>query len=386
MHEPLTSTELELLEAYVAGVADDVQCDAARALLARRPELAPSMAQLQRRLIDSTPAPVPVDQSWSQFRARVGMDAPQGTVLQIPAERHTVRAASHAATSHRGVASSRGAWSRTPRAWFAGSAAILTAAIVAIVIAIVIARHDHQDAVVPMRQYATTVGQRATITLSDGARVTLAPGTSLRVPVDFGRATRTVWLDGEAYFDVPHTAGTPFVVRTGSIRTHVLGTAFDVRRYAGDRAVQVAVVTGKVAVTASTSEHASVTLSAGRVGLVTDSTATAAAASDMAPYTGWLDGRLVFERTPVRDVLAAVGRWYGYEFRLSDSVLATRYLSASFDHQSTADMLSALKTVLQVTMTFDGHVVTLHPKSHSATPSDTRRQSKDLFHVREVGR
>lgn len=238
-----------------------------------------------------------------------------------------------------------------------------------------------------MRHYTTTVGQRATITLADGAKITLAPQTTLRVPSAFGRTTRTVWLDGEAYFDVPHVSSMPFIVQTGVIRTQVLGTAFDIRRYRDDRAVQVAVVTGKVAVTAATSQRASVTLSAGRVGVVTDSTATAATASDMAPFTGWVNGHLVFERTPVRDVLAAVGRWYGYEFRLSDSVLATRYLSASFDHQSSADVLDALKTVLHVTMTFDGNVVTLHPQpQQAATPNDKRRRTTEFLHSREVGR
>jgi transmembrane sensor len=127
-------------------------------------------------------------------------------------------------------------------------------------------------------------------------------------------------------------------------------------------------------------------MTANRVSLVSDSTTTTTTVSDMAPYTGWVDGRLTFDRTPVHDVLTAVGRWYGYEFHLTDSALAARHLSASFDQQSPADMLAALQTVLNVTMTFDGHVVTLHPRRNSAAPASPRRHSTEFLPSLEVGR
>lgn len=375
MREPLSPTELDLIEQYAAGVLTEAQRVQVHALLARRPELGDRIARIKRQLVGHVPAPVPVDVSWQQFRTRVGMDArgvPQSATHTTPSRVNP--------SSHRPISALH---PRSPsRSMMAWGAALAAAVIAAVVLCPRAERPGHAV----LRQYVTTMGQRATVTLPDGARATLAPQTTLRVLSGYGRTTRDVWLEGEAYFEVSHTQAAPFVVQTGAVHTHVLGTTFDVRHYASDRSVQVAVVTGKVAVSDIVSRQAPVTLSAGRVGIVSDSNTTTVTASDMAPYTGWVNGRLTFERTPVPEVLAAVGRWYGYEFHLADSVLATRHLSASFEQQSPADVLAALQTALNVTMTFDGHVVTLHPRHDSAAPSGTRRQSTEFPQSREVGR
>lgn len=56
---------------------------------------------------------------------------------------------------------------------------------------------------------------------------------------------REVWLEkGEAFFDVAHNEGVPFVVHTGDRQVTVLGTKFAVRRD-GDK-VTVTVLQGRV--------------------------------------------------------------------------------------------------------------------------------------------
>src|SRR5205823_9036692 len=51
-----------------------------------------------------------------------------------------------------------------------------------------------------MREFATARGRRAAIELADGTRIVLSVDSKLRVPVDYGRTTRAVYLEGEAYF------------------------------------------------------------------------------------------------------------------------------------------------------------------------------------------
>jgi transmembrane sensor len=77
-------------------------------------------------------------------------------------------------------------------------------------------------------RYTTDVGAHRTVTLADGSQVQLNTATRLRASID--RDTRTVWLEsGEAYFEVTHQAGRPFVVHAGDRRVTVLGTKFSVR-------------------------------------------------------------------------------------------------------------------------------------------------------------
>src|SRR5690606_24659770 len=92
--------------------------------------------------------------------------------------------------------------------------------------------------------YATQPGERAILTLPDGSQVILAPQTQLSVPERFGVGTRTVELQGNAYFDVTTVAEIPFTVTTGTVQTRVLGTRFDISNFADDLAVRVAVVSG----------------------------------------------------------------------------------------------------------------------------------------------
>lgn len=86
------------------------------------------------------------------------------------------------------------------------------------------------------------------LTLSDGSKVTLKKGSKLAVSIDFGEQTRTVFLTGEAFFDVQKDPQHPFLVYAGGVVTKVLGTSFNIRAYKGETNTKVAVRTGHVTV------------------------------------------------------------------------------------------------------------------------------------------
>jgi len=235
------------------------------------------------------------------------------------------------------------------------------------------------------RSYATAVGEQAVLTLRDGSRVTLAPRSRLTVSDGFGAAARTVTLSGEAYFDVVTSAGAPFVVRSGSAVARVLGTRFNVRHYTGDRSVQVAVASGRVRVERVSRTPVAVVLSAGSVATVNDS---AVSRRDSGSAPTWMTGTIAFHEALASDVLAEMSRWYGYEFRYADSTLGSRNLTMVLDTHSPAQSLSALKVVLDVDLTFDGNVVTLHPRTAGRAPARHQNNTRDAFphFPREVGR
>lgn len=207
-----------------------------------------------------------------------------------------------------------------------------------------------------IQTYTTVTGQEGSLTLDDGTRVTLAPGTTLRMST-FGNGSRTVDLDGEAYFNVKHADGAPFIVRTGEISTRVLGTAFVVKRYSSDSYVRVAVESGKVSVSASTAQRPSVVLTAGFSGVVTDSTANVAPVDDMAIYTGWMNGDLTFHETEVGEIVNALNRWYGYQFQFKDPAMINRSITVVLSTQSIEAALSTLRVVLETDVTVTGETV-----------------------------
>lgn len=86
------------------------------------------------------------------------------------------------------------------------------------------------------------------IKLEDGSVVTLKPGATLSYPHHFGRKSRTVYLKGEAFFSVRKNPAKPFIVHTGELITEVLGTSFTIKSYPNEKAIEVAVTTGRVSV------------------------------------------------------------------------------------------------------------------------------------------
>jgi len=232
------------------------------------------------------------------------------------------------------------------------------------------------------RVYTTGTTQQALVALNDGSTIVLAPETHLVYTVD-QTGVRSVELLGEAFFTITHGANRPFVVHTGSVTTRVLGTAFDIRRYPGDPLTEVAVARGRVL----TRGHNSATvLDAGMIARVTDSTTVVERVADSTRLLGWTEGNLIFNHAPVSTVLATLGRWYGYEFRLADTTLARQFISVDFQTNQIAEAMAALRVVLGVTMTFDGKVVTLHPTNGRST-TQPRNMHAPFDHPKvEVGK
>ncbi|HTE28605.1 FecR family protein [Flavitalea sp.] len=85
--------------------------------------------------------------------------------------------------------------------------------------------------------------------LPDGSTIILGSGSKLNYPSSFdGAATREVYLEGQAFFDIKHNPSKPFIVHTGELATTVLGTAFNIKAFPTDQNITVSVVRGKVKV------------------------------------------------------------------------------------------------------------------------------------------
>ena len=226
-----------------------------------------------------------------------------------------------------------------------------------------------------MRSYATHRGERVTVQLLDGTKVTLAPESRLRISAGFGAHDRAVELEGEAAFSVVHDSTRPFTVKAGPALVVDVGTQFDLRAYSGDRVAQVAVAEGSVAIGAaspgmdprtpkgSANEGRGaegVLVSGGEVGqLDVVGHATTSKIGNSATYFAWTHGRLVFERRPLREVLGAIARWYDMDVTVRDSVVADRLVTAEFSTESPSEMIQALAHAVNASVAGSGRTFTL---------------------------
>ena len=104
------------------------------------------------------------------------------------------------------------------------------------------------EAIVNQQQIINSGTDVQKITLPDESKVTLQPSSKLTYAGSFDGSERTVFLDGEAFFEITSDVNRPFFVYTKNVATKVLGTSFTVKAFLQEKNVIVEVRTGKVSV------------------------------------------------------------------------------------------------------------------------------------------
>lgn len=103
-----------------------------------------------------------------------------------------------------------------------------------------------KEEVITYQTLYVPAGQRAELLLPDSTRVWLNARSKLVYPISFGKGTRQVELNGEAYFDVIHNEKQPFVVKTSQMNIQVLGTEFNVTAYSASSGFEVSLLRGSI--------------------------------------------------------------------------------------------------------------------------------------------
>jgi len=179
--------------------------------------------------------------------------------------------------------------------------------------------------------YATPVGGRKVIAFGDGSKVELNTDSKVRTSVRSKK--REVWLDqGEAFFEVAHKDGQPFIVHAGNRQITVLGTKFSVRRD-GEK-VTVSVLEGRVrvediqngeAVRSSVIVGGDVAISRGPATLV-----AARSEQEVEDTLAWRQGMLSFDQSNLGEIAAEFNRYNSKKLIITDQQAATLRIGGMF--------------------------------------------------------
>lgn len=205
-------------------------------------------------------------------------------------------------------------------------------------------------------------GQKSTIILNDGSKVTLNSESTLRYPEEFNGSTRELVLEGEAFFEVAKDESRPFVVRNGSIKTTALGTSFNISAFPDDSLVQVALVTGSVKVSeylpGETKEP--VFLHPGEAAFYNKSKKSLAkAVFNAKEILSWKEGILYFKDAKFAEIKERLGRWYGVEVETIGKEPQVKHFTGSFENERLVNVLELLSYSRDFRYTISGHKVTI---------------------------
>jgi transmembrane sensor len=177
----------------------------------------------------------------------------------------------------------------------------------------------------------TGEGQKTRLQLTDGTVIWLNAASRLRFPKTFTGTTREVYLEGEAFFEVAKDTTQPFLIHTGPTVTRVLGTAFDVKGYAG-ASVEVAVVEGKVSFAQRDQQEGIVVLTPGEKAMWSPKGRQITESTNSNPnFLAWKTGRLLFRDAPLREVLPVLEQHFGVDIQAQNPALLHCRLTGTFE-------------------------------------------------------
>lgn len=204
--------------------------------------------------------------------------------------------------------------------------------------------------------YATPVGGHRTITLADHSMIELNTDTVLAVR---GRTARLE--KGEAYFQIHHDAGHPFVVVVGDHRIADLGTKFLVRSQPSR--LEVSLVEGKALVetTDNAAQPQAALLTPGDVAVATAQSIflRRKPESELADKLSWRQGLLIFKHSTLADAVAEFNRYNGQKLIVTDPAAANLKIYGTFRADNAAQFALAARELLGLKLEHTGRGIVM---------------------------
>lgn len=161
-------------------------------------------------------------------------------------------------------------------------------------------------------------GERGQLFLPDGTKVWLNSDTKITLSNTFNTSDRTVYLEGEAFFDVTKDEDHKFIVRSDNLDVVVYGTTFKVT--AGSRLpdIKIALQQGKVSVFDNETCKMLTELQPNEEVVINKKIHSSQKKTfDPENYISWTFDELVFEYSPVNEVFSKMENWYGVDIKVT---------------------------------------------------------------------
>jgi len=197
--------------------------------------------------------------------------------------------------------------------------------------------------------------------LADKSIVSVSKGSQIKV-FDFNQKTRSLNLNGKAYFKVTPNPEKPFVISVGTVEVTVLGTSFEVNENTALNEITVSVIEGKVQVV-DTLTQAIYILLANESCTISPSKAYKTSFTSK-NFLAWKTGELLFDDTPLETAVADLSTLFNREFVVSSDAAKSCKLNATFTVESTIEEVKAvLAYVLKAQVDEKDSVIYLDLKS-----------------------
>lgn len=224
-------------------------------------------------------------------------------------------------------------------------------------------------------ELTTPNGSHTQLSLTDGTKIWLNAGSKLRYPSKFIGKTRTVYLEGEAYFNVKKDPKHPFIVQTSDVSVKAMGTTFNVKAYPKEGSIETTLITGIVIISGNKTtdriepiielkpnQRATFIKTSGKLllngqeelrvkktyinlkpSIREKESLIVSKGIDTELYTSWIENRLVFDNETFESIAFKLERRYGATVLFKNEKIKKFCFSGKFPEISIERALNALQ-------------------------------------------
>lgn len=231
-------------------------------------------------------------------------------------------------------------------------------------------------------EFSTAKGEKKTFFLPDNTKLYLGAGSTLRMEKGFGKNNRSVYLSGEALFDVAHSKDLPFIVHCDKYDVKVLGTLFNVKAYPEDELSETSLIRGKVEISLKNDskkiilkpdQKAVISNKADNLVLennkqksgqtnekITVSPLSHSTTDSAAVEIAWTRGRLEIVNESFEQIRNKLERWYNVKIIFADEEASRYMFTATFADENIGQVFKALQYSYHFTYKTEGETITIY--------------------------
>ncbi len=242
-------------------------------------------------------------------------------------------------------------------------------------------------------EFIVPYGSKSSVILPDGTNIRLNSGSRIKYANDFFHGERTVFLEGEAFFDVKPSEKIPFIVKTSDINIRVYGTKFNVKSFQEEKDVEMALVSGSVVIekvdnkgnivqnikikpnqiitysktddrfllkTSEIPTRDKSKYEQDNLNIEPVITTEPAISQSMEKATSWINNRLTFRGDSIYVLISKLQRWYGVEITLKNKNLNKSTFTGTFDNETIEQALNALKLTTRFSYTIEKNKIVIY--------------------------
>ncbi len=200
----------------------------------------------------------------------------------------------------------------------------------------------------------TAKGETYATVLSDGSKVWLNSGSTLKFPVAFRGKERRVEITGEAYFEIKHNASMPFIVNVNDMEVHDIGTEFNINAYPDESDVKTTLVSGSAKVVRG--NRGQLLAPGQQVQLNSQGELSLNRNVDVDQVVAWKSGKFLFKSTDIKTLMRQLNRWYDIDVKF-ETTPVTGFNAKISRETPLSSILKALELTGEVKFRIEGKKV-----------------------------